>query len=161
MIKYSLLKEISSVKRRIKFNERHLKMKHDVLLRFIKLAQVNSLLAADLLHEGKGGVPSGRGQLLRKQRIRCCKVTNGVQCVDTAVLYSSYCLGRKYTHTHTLIVYVSIITDITEDKSQVLYQSCSLIDPETSTKCNRPVLEILQEKPHCLRHISEVIIVIM
>ncbi|XP_019850118.1 PREDICTED: INO80 complex subunit D-like [Amphimedon queenslandica] len=137
-IKSNLLKEISSLKRRLKFNEERLVTKRDSLLQFIRLARANSLLAADLLHEGRGGVSAGRGQLLRKQRIRCCKVISGKQCNETALLYTRYCLGH-----------------ITEDKRQVLYQCCSSMDADTSTKCNRPVLEILQDKPHCLKHISE------
>ena len=54
------------------------------------------------------------------------------------------------------VIFVFLYLDITVDKRQMLYQSCVATDNETFTKCNRPVLEILQDKPYCVKHAASI-----
>lgn len=47
-----------------------------------------------------------------------------------------------------------LFIDIAADKRQVLYQTCVALDSDTLLRCNRPVLELLQDKPYCRKHAS-------
>jgi coenzyme F420-reducing hydrogenase delta subunit len=138
LLQDDLSKQISSLKRQIAVNGEHLQARRHALLRFVRLAGHNPSLTADLLYEGKGGVSNRRGYFIKKPKVTCCHATSGgQQCNEQALLYSKYCLEH-----------------ITCDKQQVLYQSCSVADNDTLTKCNKPIVELLQDKPYCYKHVS-------
>lgn len=95
LLKNELVKQVTSLKRQVLINGQDLHQRKHGLMKFMKLVKTNSLLAADLLHEGKEGVSGRRGLWIKRKKVRCCMVTNEQQCAETAVLYSKYCLGRK------------------------------------------------------------------
>lgn len=54
-----------------------------------------------------------------------------------------------------MVVFYVTVTDQCSDYKQLLYPSCSGVDPNSLLKCNRTVLDIFSEASLCCKHSSE------